>query len=457
MLSNALKNILAFSLVLFLLLSANTFSATITVNTAADSIIIDGSCSLREAIISANNDPFANILGECEPGSGPDEIVFDSSLNGTPLILSIAGIGEDISATGDLDIGSDITITGNGAQNTIIDGADIDRVIHVLSNGSATISGVTIQNGSTGEIGGGVFNENTLTINNSVIRDNEANAGGGINNFASMLTINNSLITNNRTIDAGFTNQEGAGIRTIGTVSIENSSITNNTTDPSSGSNGAGIYSSGTVDITNTTISGNSATSAGGIRNVNGTLNLLNVTITNNSTIGLSHFSFTGLDIVSLKNTIIAQNGTFDCGGDSPISSGNNIDSDNTCNLIDPSDMQNTDPMLGSLNNNGGIGETHLLLSGSPALDMGENTSCPPNGQRGTVRPQDGDDDGTATCDIGAIEMLLSELISTGGSSGGGSGCSLINSANSYKSSTLDLLIPIILIGLVIGIRRKQR
>jgi len=51
---------------------------------------------------------------------------------------------------------------------------------------------------------------------------------------------------------------------------------------------------------------------------------------------------------------------------------------------------------------------THYLLPGSPAIDYGDNASdhCPLMDQRGVDRPQDGDGDGTATCDIGAFELL---------------------------------------------------
>jgi hypothetical protein len=67
--------------------------------------------------------------------------------------------------------------------------------------------------------------------------------------------------------------------------------------------------------------------------------------------------------------------------------------------------------LLGPLSNNGGVTQTHALLPGSPAIDVGDNTICaaaPISGidQRGTTRPQDGDGDGTAHCDLGAVERM---------------------------------------------------
>ena len=45
------------------------------------------------------------------------------------LLLTLAGLGENVAATGDLDITSDITIVGDSAANTIIDANHLDRVL----------------------------------------------------------------------------------------------------------------------------------------------------------------------------------------------------------------------------------------------------------------------------------------------------------------------------------------
>src|SRR5690606_32456736 len=46
----------------------------------------------------------------------------------------------------------------------------------------------------------------------------------------------------------------------------------------------------------------------------------------------------------------------------------------------------------------------HALLPGSPAIDAGVG-DCIAQDQRGTARPQDGDGDGVAVCDLGAYEL----------------------------------------------------
>jgi hypothetical protein len=61
--------------------------------------------------------------------------------------------------------------------------------------------------------------------------------------------------------------------------------------------------------------------------------------------------------------------------------------------------LNNTDPKLGPLADNGGPTPTHALI-GSPAIDAADSSSCPSTDQRGAPRPS-----GLA-CDIGAYELV---------------------------------------------------
>ena len=191
-------------LLVALLLPAITPSqaATITVSEFIDDdpTSDNGACSLREAIMAANSD--AKIDG-CVAGSGLDTIILPA---GT-YTLTIGGIGESLSATGDLDINSEMHIVGEGAGTTIIDAGALDRVIHIGTFGAVTdvsLSGVTIRNGngSSGE-GGGIFNYggSKLRLENCIVTGNVTNIdfGGGIFNCAACsLTIKNSTITHSR-------------------------------------------------------------------------------------------------------------------------------------------------------------------------------------------------------------------------------------------------------------------
>jgi hypothetical protein len=108
------------------------------------------------------------------------------------------------------------------------------------------------------------------------------------------------------------------------------------------------------------------------------------------------------------------------------------MESTNTCGFGQGTDLPNVNPQLQPLADNGGPTQTHALPATSPALDAGEDDGCPATDQRGVTRPQDGDQDGSATCDIGAYEYQVPQPTPTptapgsatptppGGGAGGG-------------------------------------
>ncbi|MFC2173804.1 choice-of-anchor Q domain-containing protein [Acidobacteriota bacterium] len=62
------------------------------------------------------------------------------------------------------------------------------------------------------------------------------------------------------------------------------------------------------------------------------------------------------------------------------------------------------DPLTGTAGDYGGWTDTVPLLSGSPAIDRGNDLNCPARDQRGALRV-DGDGDTITVCDIGAYEF----------------------------------------------------
>ena len=74
-----------------------------------------GTCTLRAAIQEANALPGADTI----------------HVPAQTYTLTIAGAGEDLAATGDLDISDEVTIQGDDAATTIIDGGGLDRVFEV--------------------------------------------------------------------------------------------------------------------------------------------------------------------------------------------------------------------------------------------------------------------------------------------------------------------------------------
>ena len=128
-----------------------------------------------------------------------------------------------------------------------------------------------------------------------------------------------------------------------------------------------------------------------------------NSTVSGNPAGGISNSG-----TATLQNSIVANNSGKDCGG-TITSLGYNLSSDGSCKFNGPGDMNNTNPLLGPLKNNGGPTQTQALLPGSPAIDAGDPSGCRDSkgnllktDQRGMPRPDKEDKTG---CDIGAYEL----------------------------------------------------
>lgn len=387
----------------------------IIVNITTDSIMDDGHCSLREAVIAANTD---SATGGCPAGSGADVIQFDSSLPiPATFLLTMNGANEDNSASGDLDLQGILTIQGSSAIQIIIDGNNTDRVFEVRPGATITLSNLTIRNGNpgSGANGGGILvtggtPRSKITLINSLIMNNTATSGGGIQNLGNgaNAVIENTLISSNTAT------VNGGGISNTGSFSILNSTLTQNTAR----SGGAVDHAGFSMNLTNTTISGNSASdNGGGIYNRADTI-LLNVTLFGNTANGIDTGGniFNDTASLSIKNSIVTNSDIEgNCFNSEGIinSQGNNLESGDTCEFTNTGDKVNTDPLLGNLQDNFGSTFTHALLADSPAIDQGDNANCPKFDQRGFSRPADGDGNGEAVCDIGAFELGGIEPTST--------------------------------------------
>ena len=177
-------------------------------------------------------------------------------------------------------------------------------------------------------VGGGITNTGTLTLTNSTISDNSGNGGAGIGNW--------------------------------GDLTIINSTISGNVASGGSSLGGGGIDNYGATYITNATISGNVSHFGGGI---------------------LNHDEFGGT--VELDNTIVAANTASSSAPDisGPVTGSNNLIGDGTGMTGIANDdsgfnqvgttSNRIDPKLDTLDENGGPTQTMALMAGSPAIAEG--------------------------------------------------------------------------------------
>lgn len=325
-----------------------------------------------------------------------------------------------------LTIAKNLTLKGAGVTSTVLDGGGTDTVVKV-QNATVTLMNLTIQNGKTvSGLGGGIYDNGTLTLKRVNVSGNTAETGGGISNGHQLKLVKVNITGNTATLyGGGFHNNGGhatlkdvtisgnhspyaTGIANGGTIVFTRGTINDNI---NSAGGGAGISNFGTITLTNVTIarnhtSGGSA-EGGGIGNGDtGTLTLTNVTIAGNvaSGTGAGLYNANG-GTVKFKNTIVAENtGLGNCGG-TLTDLGHNLDSDNTCGLkVAKHDQIAVNPRLSPLANNGGFTQTMALMASSPAIDVGANNGCPTTDQRNKPRPEDGDGNGSKICDIGAYE-----------------------------------------------------
>ena len=430
-------------------LFATVAAVDIPVTTPTDLIDLNGDCSLREAIEAANTD---TVVDACPAGSGADVILIPT---GT-ITLSISPVLTNSNATGDLDLFTEMTLQGVDARTTVIDGAGLDRILHISTTASVTVADLTLTNGhapdgipyneyenppGSGGHGGAVLNEGTLWMQRVTVRASRAGNGGRMGGSAppwppasagkgggiynrGVLNIVQSAVIGNR---AGFSGEvhaphfvqaasggDGGGVYNTGTLAIHTSTIADNRAPdgesvsnlfyynvvPGDGGSGGGIAGEGSVTLDNVTVIANTA-GYGGI----GTNGIY--TRTGESGVGGGiHYSATvGL---AVHNTVLAGNRAAstasDCAGNLESLGFNLIQAADGCTISGSvsSNIYGVDSQLGPLGVYRGPTPVYFAPYTGPAVDRGDCVDS--NGvtviidQEGTARPQLGG------CDIGASE-----------------------------------------------------
>ena len=395
-------------------------SSNITNNTAggrgggvagSDTIPQRGSVNIivRDSVISGNT---ANEGGGVSSGSFGETFV---TIENTTIENNVASRNG-----GGVSVGSpvqEVTITNSiiRSNESQGDGGGID------SEGILTVIGSNISDNTAGGNGGGIdsLSLKSATIRSSIIDSNTAGGNGG--GLRDVDVITDTTVANNES--TGF----GGGMYTISPGIIINSTFNSNETQ----SSGGGIFVSNiqapsVVAIANSTVSGNAAKDNGGgifiyrgrivnlvdVRSIPGEVFATNVTITGNvsdsdndgigegggiynSPSDITNREAYHSGILTLSNSILAENfDTPDNNGEGTIvpnifgaarGNAHNLTDDLTGLTFETSvaseeeslgrgsDLIDTNPLLGALQNNGGLTPTHALLTGSRAINAGNS------------------------------------------------------------------------------------
>jgi predicted outer membrane repeat protein len=268
-------------------------------------------------------------------------------------------------AAGFIVIMTNLSIKGPGAANLAVSGDNNSSVFWIQSGVTASISGLTIEDGlgsfsvphGPDSNGGGIYNEGNLTVKDSSLSNNTAggyggaiynlagltvkdssissntagNAGGGIYNFCCNASVLNSTLSNNSVAFSGggggiynsgldgpvanlsvvgstltansASNGSGGGILNTGTADCKNCSLANNTA-----LYGGGFESDLSMTVTNTGLSGNSATTEGGGAYDHGALTVRRGTFTNNSATNGGAVYIDNKGVTTIKNSVFSHN-----------------------------------------------------------------------------------------------------------------------------------------------------
>lgn len=300
-----------------------------------------------------------------------DLITFSSSVTGTITLNSALPVIAAASSGGAL------TITGPGDTLLTINGNQGNfSIFSVASGGNLSVSGLTVSGAKHTDGSGGAFYNlfGTLSISNSTLSNNFSGGGGGAIWSRGPLSVSNSSFANNSA-------QSSGAISIMGVTTISNSSFTNNFT-ASGGSGGAilvfpsingNLPEFSTLRLSNSTFSGNTIDGGQG-----SAISNAGETIISNTTI----FGNTGGEAIANEGTLTVSNCTISGNIQRAINSGfgtgifNSINGtlvlENTiiANSVDGTDFEGKAPTTNTNN----LVETIGLVGGF----MGEAASLHP-------------------------------------------------------------------------------
>jgi predicted outer membrane repeat protein len=274
-------------------------------------------------------------------------------------------------------------VFADGIQPGAVSGALVFQRVDFINNNAQGQGGAVFTYLRPNQPGSIVVFEDVNFINNHVTYDDKGDAfGGGLRHGNGIMLMDGVLFSGNSA------QRQGGGIF-IGEAS--------------------------NVKLNNATLTGNSAMSTDGKDGLGGgiSIGIQSTIVINNSTIAYNQAGFLGGGIESsttgsvLRNSIVAHNTAFNEWGinhncTTTMQNGGGNLQDKPQNPYQVNDFECAqgitigDPMLAPLADNGGYTMTHALMTGSPAIDKGNNNACELKDQRDHVR--------VGLCDMGAYE-----------------------------------------------------
>ena len=264
-----------------------------------DEFCLDGDCVVPPCTVCASGCPFTSVQDAIDAAQPGDTITICA--------------GTYLGPNGVVDIDKNLTVIGAGdgddpSANTILDADGTATVVRVRGTRTVTLQGLRITGGQESSNGGGINNAGDLTTSGCTVTGNRGtmNIGGPGGIFsAGPLTMTDCTVSANVTPSAN-----AGGIRAIGgplslngctitgnegfvggiaidviMATITDTTIADNRANASGSANGGGIrVDQGTLDLIQSSVSGNQAsTVGGGIINANGTVTLTESSVTDNT------------------------------------------------------------------------------------------------------------------------------------------------------------------------------
>jgi CSLREA domain-containing protein len=302
-------------------------------------------------------------------------------------------------------VGSNPAGSGGGIYN--------NNILHMT--GTLVSANYTGNGGSTpdssanGGDGAGIYNNGTMDIYGSMFSYNSTGDsstsvshgghGGAIFNAGTAEIYTSTFFSNVTGDGSKYAGGNGGGVSNTGVMIMANSTVAGNltgrgATGPTNygqGGYGGGLYSSGSASIylstfvDNRTGTGTPYGNGGGVY-LTGTTKLLEQSIVaNNSAAGTSPDCYAYLDNPRYNLIENATNCVFQ---------GSAI-----------GNITGQDPQLSEFRDLGTYMAGYVPLRSSPAIDKVLSSCYSNSDQRGSLRPIDGDQNGSAYCDIGAVEI----------------------------------------------------